>query len=51
MFKAWQAFDNPELTRPFLEHIAARLRHHGDLCRGTDHDAQKAFMNALRDER
>lgn len=49
MFKAWQAFDHPELTRPFLEHIAARLRHHGGLCRGTDHDKQKAFMNALRD--
>ena len=49
MFKAWQVFDNPELTRPFLEHIAVRLRHHGDLCRGTDHDAQKAFINSLRD--
>jgi hypothetical protein len=50
MFKAWHAFDRPELTRPFLEHIAVRLRHHGDLCRGTDHDAQKAFLNALRDD-
>jgi hypothetical protein len=49
MFKAWQVFDNPELTRPFLEHIAVRLRQHGDLCRGTDHDAQKAFINSLRD--
>ena len=49
MFKAWQEFDNPELTSPFLEHIAVRLRHYGDLCRGTDHDAQKAFINSLRD--
>ena len=49
MFKAWQVFNNPELTRPFLEHIAVRLRQHGDLCRGTDHDAQKAFINSLRD--
>jgi hypothetical protein len=48
MFKAWQAFD-PELTRPFLDHIAARLHHHGDLCRGLDRDAQKAFINSLRD--
>ena len=50
MFKAWQVFDNPELTRPFLEHVAVRLRQHGDLCRGTDHDAQKAFINSLRDD-
>jgi len=50
MFKAWPEFDKPELTRPFLDHIAVRLRHHGDLCRGTDHDAQKAFLNALSDD-
>ena len=50
MFKVWQVFDNPELTRSFLEHIAVRLRHHGDLCRGTDHDAQQAFAGSLRDD-
>jgi hypothetical protein len=50
MFNTWHVFDNPELTRPFLEHIAVRLRHHGDLWRGTDHDAQKAFINTLRDD-
>jgi hypothetical protein len=50
MFKAWHVFDRPELIRALLEHIAVRLRHHGDLCRGTDHDAQKAFLNALRDD-
>jgi len=50
MFKAWPEFDKPELTRPFLDHIAVRLRHHGDLCRGTDHDAQNAFLNAVRDD-
>jgi hypothetical protein len=49
MFKAWQVFENPELTGPFLEHIAVRQRHHGDLCRGTDHEAQKTFMDELRD--
>jgi hypothetical protein len=48
MFKAWQMFENSELMRPFLEHIALRLRHHGDLCRGTDHEAQEAFMSELR---
>jgi hypothetical protein len=47
MFKAWQVFENPELTRPFLEHIAVRLRHHGEFCRGTDHEAQEAFMSGL----
>ena len=50
MFKVWQAFENPELTQPFLDHIAVRLRHHGDLCRGTDHDEQKAFLSAIRDD-
>jgi hypothetical protein len=50
MFKAWHVFDNLDLTRSFLEHIAVRLRHHGDLCRGTDHDAQNAFNNTLRDD-
>lgn len=50
MFKAWQEFDNPELTRPFLEHIAVRLRQHGDLCRGTDHEEQKVFISSLRDD-
>jgi hypothetical protein len=45
MFKVWQAFENPELTQPFLDHIAVRLRHHGDLCRGSDHDAQTTFLS------
>jgi hypothetical protein len=50
MFKAWQVFENPELTQLFLDHIAIRLRHFGNLCRGSDHDAQKAFLGALRDD-
>ena len=50
MFKAWQVFENPELTQLFLEHIAVRLRHFGDLCRGLDHDAQKTFLGGLRDD-
>jgi hypothetical protein len=50
MFQAWQAFENPELTRPFLDHIAVRLRHHGDLCRGTDHKAQETFLSAIRND-
>jgi hypothetical protein len=50
MFKAWQVLEKPELTRPLLEHIAVRLCHHGDLCRGTDHEARKAFMDGLRED-
>ena len=50
MFKVWQAFENPELTQPFLDHIAVRLRQHGDLCRGTDHDAQTTFLRTIRDD-
>ena len=50
MFKVWEAFEKPALTQPFLDHIAVRLRHHGNLCRGSDHDAQKAFLSAIRDD-
>jgi hypothetical protein len=50
MFKAWQVFERRELTRPFLEHIAVRLHKHGELCRGTDHDAQKAFISGLHND-
>jgi hypothetical protein len=50
MFKVWEAFENPELTQPFLNHIAVRLRHHGDLCRGSGHDAQKDFLSAIRND-
>jgi hypothetical protein len=50
MFKAWQAFDIPELTQPFLEHIAVRVRQHGELYRGSDHDAQKSFTEGLRND-
>ena len=50
MFKVWQAFENPELTQPFLDHIAVRLRQHGDLCRGSDHDAQTTFLGTIRDD-
>src|SRR5208337_4737817 len=48
MFKAWEAFEDPALTGPFLEHVAARLQHHGELCRGTDFKANKAFVERLR---
>ena len=50
MFKAWQVFERPELTQPFLEHIAARLGRHGDLCRGTDGKAKETFTRALHDD-
>lgn len=48
MFKAWEVFDDPALTGPFLEHVAARLHQHGDLCRGTDFKANEAFAARLR---
>jgi hypothetical protein len=47
MFKAWQVFETPALTRHFLDHIAVRLRQQGELCRGTGHEAQKAFVEGL----
>ena len=50
MFKVWQVFENAELTQLFVDHIAVRLHNHGDLCRGTDHDAQETFLRAVRDD-
>ena len=48
MFKAWEAFEDPALTGPFLEHVAARLHQYGELCRGTDFKASDAFRQRLR---
>ena len=48
MFKAWEVFEDPALTGPFLEHVAARLHEYGDLCRGTDGKANEAFVERLR---
>jgi hypothetical protein len=50
MFKSWQAFEDPELTQPFLRHIAARLQEHGDLWRGTDRKAQETFQTTLKND-
>jgi hypothetical protein len=50
MFKVWPLFDQPELTQPFLDHIAVRLRQNGDLCRGSDHDEQATFVDAIRSD-
>ena len=47
MFRAWQAFERPELTRPFLDHMGLRLREHRELWRGTDDEARAAFTAEL----
>ena len=33
MFRSWKVFEEPTLTRPFIEHVLARLQQYGDLCR------------------
>jgi hypothetical protein len=48
MFKAWEVFEDPILTGPFLAHVAARLHQYGELCRGTDVKANEAFVERLR---
>ena len=48
MFKAWEVFEYPALTGPFLAHVAARLHQYGELCRGTNHKANDAFVERLR---
>jgi hypothetical protein len=50
LFRTWRAFEEPSLTRPFVEHVFARLRQHGDLCRGTDYRARDAFLKELKDD-
>jgi hypothetical protein len=47
MFSAWEVFEDPTLTGPFLEHMAARLHQHGELCRGTNTKANEAFTERL----
>ncbi|MBN9560853.1 MAG: hypothetical protein J0H14_09025 [Alphaproteobacteria bacterium] len=47
MFKAWGVFEDPALTAPFMEHVAARLHQYGELCRGTDYKAIEAFIETL----
>jgi hypothetical protein len=48
MFQAWEVFLRPDLTGLFLDHVAARPEHYGDLCRRTDVRAIKAFIEDLR---
>ena len=48
MFKAWEVFEDPNLTDAFLTHIAIRLHQHGELCRGTSFRANEAFLERLR---
>ena len=47
MFRAWEGFEDPALTDPFLEHVSARLHQYGELCRGTDFKAGDAFRQRL----
>ena len=48
MFKAWEVFEDPALTGPFLAHVAARLHQYGELCRGTNVKANETFVERLR---
>jgi hypothetical protein len=50
LFRAWKVFEEPALTEPFVEHVYARLRRHGDLCRGTDYRVRDAFLKELKND-
>ena len=50
MFRAWEVFDQPGVTDPFLAHIAARLQGCGELYLGTNYKAKKAFAERLRND-
>ncbi len=50
MSRAWDALDEPGLTEVFLDHVAARLHDCGELFRGTDQEAERAFVERLRNE-
>jgi hypothetical protein len=45
---AWRHFDMPAVTDLFIEHIFTRLRHGGELLRGTDHRKHEAFAEELK---
>jgi len=47
MFKVWPIFERADLTDPFVDDIAARLRNHGPLFLGLDHKEQAAFREKL----
>ncbi len=47
MVRAWNVFERPELTQPFLNHVGLRLREYGTLWRGTDNKARAAFTAEL----
>lgn len=48
MFRAWEAFEEPQLTIPFLAHMAARFHQNGELFRGTSMRANDAFKERLQ---
>ncbi len=50
LFRAWKVIDQPALTRPIVEHIAIRLREHGDLLRGSDYRSNEAFTKELKED-
>jgi hypothetical protein len=50
MFKTWEVFEETGLIQPLIENIGLRLRQHGELCRGSDPEAQRTFMSRLRSD-
>lgn len=47
MFKAWEVFEDPDLTDVFLDQIITKLNHHLGLCCGIDFRANEAFQERL----
>ncbi len=47
MFKAWEVFEDPDLTDIFLTHIVTKLNQHVGLCCGTNIRANEAFQKRL----
>ncbi|MHB1658344.1 MAG: NACHT domain-containing protein [Acidithiobacillus sp.] len=47
MFKAWEVFEDPDLTDVFLTHIVTKLNQHVGLCCGTNIRANEAFQKRL----
>ncbi|MEY9463870.1 NACHT domain-containing protein [Bradyrhizobium ottawaense] len=50
MFRVWPIFERVDLTEPFVDDIAARLRNHGPLFLGLDLKGQKAFRENLQSD-
>lgn len=50
MFRAWEFLEASNVLDALLAYIEALLHRHGDLCRGTNYEARKLFIERLSND-